>query len=156
MAQLKSGDTAPSFKLLDQDGRAVQLKDFKGEKLLLYFYPRAQTPGCTRQSCAVSEALPDFRKLELTAVGISPDEPDSQKEFDDKYQLGFPLLSDIDREVAGKYGAVGWKNVGGERTLGIVRSSFLVDEKGRIVDAWYEVKPEDTVPKALEALTGTR
>jgi peroxiredoxin Q/BCP len=156
MAQLKSGDRAPSFALLDQNESTVKLKDFQGEKLLIYFYPRASTPGCTRQSCAVSEALPDFKKLGLAAVGISPDKPQSQRRFDDKHGLGFPLLSDIDGQVARKYGAVGPKSVRGKKKEGIIRSSFLIDERGRIVDAWYKVKPEDTVPKAFEALKGSR
>ncbi len=152
MTTLASGKKAPSFKLLDQDENTVQLKDFAGKKLLVYFYPRANTSGCTRQSCAVSEAMPDLKKLKVAVVGISPDKPASQKKFDDKYELGFPLLSDIDRKVARKFGALGLKNVRGVKKEGIVRSSFLIDEKGKIVDAWYKVKPEDTVPKALEAL----
>lgn len=152
MARLKAGDRAPNFELLDQDGSRVRLKDFEGRKLLVYFYPRANTPGCTRQSCAVSEALPDFQKLELAAVGISPDKPESQRRFDDKHGLGFPLLSDVDRQAARKYGATGSKTVRGRKKEGIIRSSFLIDEKGRIVDVWCGVKPEDTVPKAIAAL----
>ena len=152
MTELASGKKAPSFKLLDQNENTVQLKDFEGKKLLVYFYPRANTSGCTRQSCAVSEAMPDLKKLKVAAVGISPDKPASQKKFDDKYELGFPLLSDVDRKVARKFGALGLKNVRGVKKEGIVRSSFLIDEKGKIMDAWYKVKPEDTVPKALEAL----
>ncbi|MCP4678578.1 MAG: thioredoxin-dependent thiol peroxidase [Deltaproteobacteria bacterium] len=152
MTALASGKKAPSFKLLDQDENTVQLKDFEGQKLLVYFYPRANTSGCTRQSCAVSDALPDFKKLKVATVGISPDKPASQKKFDDKHGLGFPLLSDIDRKVARKFGALGLKNVRGVKKEGIIRSSFLIDEKGKVVDAWYKVKPEDTVPKALKAL----
>ena len=135
--------------MLDQNGNAVQLKDFLGKKLLVYFYPRANTSGCTRQSCAVSDALPDLKKLKMAAVGISPDKSASQKKFDDKYELGFPLLSDVDKEVAGKYGALGLKTVRGVKKEGIIRSSFLIDETGKIVDAWYKVKPEDTVPNVL-------
>ena len=152
MTTLNKGDEAPSFSLLDQNENTVSLSDFKGEKLLLYFYPRADTPGCTRQSCAVGEAVPNFEKLGIRAVGISPDKPASQKKFDDKFGLGFPLLSDPDRAVAKAFGAFGVKNMYGKKKEGIVRSSFLIDEKGRIVQAWYKVKPEDTVPKALAAL----
>ncbi len=150
MTKLASGKKAPAFKLLDQDENTVQLKDFKGKKLLVYFYPRANTSGCTRQSCAVSDALPNLSGLKVAAVGISPDKPTSQKKFDEKYELGFPLLSDIDKEVARKFGALGLKNVRGVKKEGIIRSSFLIDEDGKIVDAWYKVKPEDTMQKALE------
>ena len=152
MARLKAGDRAPNFELLAQDGSTVRLKDFEGQKLLVYFYPRANTTGCTRQSCAVSEALPDFEKLELAAVGISPDKPESQRRFDDKHGLRFPLLSDVDRQVASAYGATESKTVRGRKKEGIIRSSFLIDEQGKIVGAWYKVKPEDTVPRAFEAL----
>ena len=152
MAKLESGKKAPAFKLADQDENEVALKDFKGKKLLVYFYPRANTSGCTRQSCAVSEAMPDFKKLKVAAVGISPDKPASQKKFDEKYNLGFPLLSDVDKAVARKFGALGMKNVRGVKKEGIIRSSFLIDEKGVVLGAWYKVKPEDTVPKALEVL----
>jgi len=152
MTQLTQGDAAPDFSLLDQNEQTVSLSDFKGEKLLVYFYPRANTPGCTRQSCAVGEALPDLKKLGVRAVGISPDKPASQKKFDDKFGLGFPLLSDPEKETARAFGAFGVKNMYGKKTEGIVRSSFLIDEKGHIISAWYKVKPEDTVPKALAAL----
>jgi peroxiredoxin Q/BCP len=152
MTTLARGQKAPSFNLRDQDGNAVKLSGFKGRKLLVYFYPRANTSGCTRQSCAVSEALPDLGMLGVDAVGISPDRPEAQKKFDEKYELGFPLLADTDREVARKYGALGMKNVRGQKKEGIIRSSFLVDEQGKLIEVWYKVKPEDTVPKALEAL----
>jgi peroxiredoxin Q/BCP len=155
MTTLSVGKKAPSFDLLDQEGRKVKLSDFKGRKLLVYFYPRANTSGCTRQSCAVSEALPDFTELGVDAVGISPDKPESQKKFDAKYDLGFPLLSDATREVARKFGALGTKNVRGVKKEGIIRSSFLIDEQGKLAGVWYKVKPEDTVPRALEALRST-
>ena len=152
MTKLGPGDAAPDFKLEDQNGEAVSLGDFAGQKLLVYFYPRANTPGCTRQSCAVSAALPDFEKLGIAAVGISPDEPAKQKRFDEKHELGFLLLADVDKRVAEAYGAVGEKKMFGKLTRGIVRSSFLVGEDGRILGAWYKVKPDDTVPAALELL----
>ena len=152
MANLEPGKKAPAFNLLDQDENKVQLKDYSGKKLLIYFYPKANTSGWTRQSCAVSDAIPNLGKLNVAAVGISPDKPAAQKKFDEKYELGFPLLSDPDKEIARKYGALGIKNVRGQKKEGIVRSSFLIDEKGKIIEAWYKVKPEDTVPKALEAL----
>ena len=100
----------------------------------------------------MSDAIPNLGKLNVAAVGISPDKPASQKKFAEKYGLGFPLLSDVEKDVARKYGATVIKNTKGQKKEGIVRSSFLIDEKGKIMDAWYNVKPEDTVPKALEAL----
>lgn len=152
MAQLDTGDAAPHFKLSDQHDNEVTLDDFKGQKLLVYFYPRANTPGCTTQSCAVSEALPDLKRAGVAAVGISPDTPAAQKKFDDKYGLGFPLLCDTDLTVAKAFGAFGVKNMYGKKKEGIIRSSFLIDESGRVTAAWYKVKPQDTVPNATAAL----
>ncbi len=154
MATLKKGDTAPSFELTDQNGGTVKLSDFAGRSLLVYFYPRADTPGCTKQACSVSESLPDLSQLGIDAVGISPDTPEKQKKFEDKYGLGFPLLSDTDHAVAEAWGAWGGKNMYGRKSMGIIRSSFLVDGDGTIAGAWYKVKPLDTVPKAKEALEG--
>ena len=150
--QLKQGDKAPSFKLIDQRGKEVQLSDFKGRKLLLYFYPKADTPGCTTQACSVRDAREDFKRLGIAAVGISPDAPKQQEKFDDKYGLGFPLLSDRDHAVADAYGVWGEKSMYGKKYEGINRSSFLIDEEGRIIGAWYKVSPNDTVSKAREAL----
>jgi peroxiredoxin Q/BCP len=151
---LKPGDPAPTFELLDQSGKTVKLSDFAGRKLLIYFYPEADTPGCTRQSCAVRDARPDLASLGVDAVGISPDQPEKQARFDDKYSLGFQLLSDPDHAVATAYGAWGERENHGKTYEDIIRSSFLVDERGRIEGSWYKVKPEDTVPKA-RALLGS-
>lgn len=152
MAQLKEGQKAPNFNLKDQDGKAVKLSDFKGKKLLLFFYPKANTSGCTQQAGNVSDAAPEFKKLKVAAVGISPDEQKDQKKFDDKNSLGFPLLSDTNHEVADAYGVWGEKSMYGKKYMGIIRSAFLIDDKGKILKAWYKVSPKDTVPKALEAL----
>ncbi len=152
MAQLNIGDSAPLFNLLDQAENSVRLEDYKGQRLLVYFYPRANTPGRTKQSCSVSEALPDLKGAGVAAVGISPDTPAAQKKFDDKYGLGFPLLSDPDFAVAKAFGAFGVKNMYGKKKEGIIRSSFLIDEEGKLLGVWYKVKPDDTVPKALAAL----
>jgi thioredoxin-dependent peroxiredoxin len=153
MTHLKIGDRAPGFSLTDQDENTVALDDFKGTKLLVYFYPKANTPGCTTQSCAVSEALPDLKKAGVAAVGISPDAPDKQKKFDEKYGLGFPLLSDPDLAVAKAFGAFGLKTMFGKKKEGIIRSSFLIGEDGRLIGVWYKVKPDATVPSALAALS---
>ena len=154
MAQLKRGDNSPHFNLTDQDGNAVKLPDFKGKKLLVYFYPKAGTSGCTKQACSVRDADAELSKLKVAAVGISPDVPDQQKKFDDKNGLGFPLLSDSDHTVADAYGAWGEKSMYGKKYEGVIRSAFLIDEKGKIVEAWYKVKPLETVPKVVEALKG--
>ena len=152
MATLNAGDNAPKFALLDQHGRKVKLSDFKGKKLLVYFYPKALTPGCTTQSCNVRDALGDLQAAGAEAVGISPDPPDKQLKFDTKHSLGFPLLADEDHAVAEAFGVWGEKSMYGKKYMGIIRSSFLIDEKGKIVEAWYKVSPKDTVPNAQEAL----
>ncbi len=152
MVTLRCGDPAPEFALLDQSGSRVRLGDFRGRTLLVYFYPKADTPGCTTQSCAVRDARVDFSGLNLAVVGISVSAVQDQDAFDKKFGLGFPLLSDPDHAVAEAWGTWGEKSLYGKKYKGVIRSSFLVDEEGRIVDAWYKVSPKDTVPKALKAL----
>ena len=146
MALLKPGDKAPDFRLLDQNGTTFSLANFKGRKLLLYFYPKADTPGCTTQSCSVRDAMADMRRLDMAVVGVSPDPPEDQKKFDDKYKLGFPLLSDKDHKLAEAFGV--WDANANRNN----RSAFLIDEQGRILEAWYGVRPEETVPKAMDAV----
>jgi peroxiredoxin Q/BCP len=153
MATLEPGSKAPAFTLMNQDGEKVRLADFKGKKLLLFFYPKANTPGCTKQACSVSNSLKSLKRLDVAAVGISPDLPDKQMKFDLKHKLGFPLLSDADNKVARAYGAWGEKSMYGKKYEGIIRSSFLIDEKAKIIQAWYKVKPDDTVPLVLEYLS---
>lgn len=151
---LKVGDKAPDFSLLDQNGQTVTLSDFAGRKLLVYFYPKADTPGCTKQSCAVSESLTVLREAGLEAVGISPDSPARQKKFDEKYGLGFPLLADEEKTVAEAYGVWGEKSMYGKRFLGIVRSAFVVGEDGKLLAVGYKISPADTVPFARKVATG--
>ena len=152
MAQLNIGDPAPDFALADQKGNTVKLSDFQGKKVLLYFYPKADTPGCTKQACQIRDARSELADLGVDAVGISPDKPGVQKKFDGQYGLGFPLLSDPDHAAAQAYGAWGEKSMYGKKSMGIIRSSFLIDEQGKIMGTWYKVKPEDTVPLAEQAL----
>lgn len=154
MDRLQSGDEAPAFSLRDQNGDVVNLSDFAGRKLLVYFYPEADTPGCTKQSCSVRDSRAELRSLGVDVVGISPDVPDKQGQFDQKYGLGFPLLADTDHAAAEAYGVWGEKTLYGRTYMGIVRSSFLIDEEGKVAGAWYKVKPEETIPKAMEALAG--
>jgi peroxiredoxin Q/BCP len=152
MTALNTGDKAPDFRLQDQDERLVQLSDYQGEKLLLYFYPKANTPGCTKQACFVRDALSELKEHGVQAVGISPDKPSAQSKFYQKFGLGFPLLSDQDHVVAEAYGAWGEKSMYGKKYMGIVRSAFLIDENGSIQHAWYKVSPKDTVPNVKQAL----
>ena len=148
--RLEPGDEAPDFELSDQHGNTVRLSDYRGRKLLVYFYPKADTPGCTAQSCQVRDSASDLTELKLEVVGISPDTPEEQLAFDEKFALGFPLLADTTHEVCEAYGV--WGEPFGQGWKGVFRSSFLIDEEGRIRQAWYNVAPTDTVPQAIEAL----
>ena len=147
---LKPGDKAPAFTLLDQDGNKVKLSDFKGRKVLVYFYPKADTPGCTTQACGLRDIADDVGDTEI--IGISPDSPARQARFDEKYGLGFRLLADEDHAVADAYGVWGEKSMYGKKFMGIVRSAFLVDAKGKVAEAWYKVSPKDTPTNLLSAL----
>ena len=146
---LSTGDRAPAFTLPDQNGDKVKLTDLKGRKVLVYFYPKADTPGCTTQSCELSAIKDD---VDVQILGISPDEPAKQKRFDDKYSLGFPLLSDPEHKVADKYGAWGEKSMYGRKYQGIIRSAFLIDEQGKIAEAWPKISPKNTPKFLLKAL----
>ena len=152
MATLAVGDKAPAFALKDQHGKLVRLSGFKGQRVVVYFYPKADTPGCTQQSCNLQEAFPQLKKLKAAVVGISPDPPEKQKKFDDKHELGFPLLADTDHAVASAWGVWGKKSLYVREFMGIVRSAFVVDEKGKLAGVFYKVSPKDTVPKAEAVL----
>jgi len=149
---LAPGDPVPSFSLLDQDGHIVRPEDFAGSRLFIFFYPRANTGGCTAQAQAVQEALERLDTLGVKVIGISPDSPSTQKRFAEKYGLTYPLLSDADHLVAEAFGVWGEKQVRGKAVQGIIRSAFLFDASGTLVQAWSPVSPKDTVPKLLEAL----
>ena len=154
MAQLRPGAAAPAFSLIDQDGNTVSLGEFTGKKLLLYFYPKADTPGCTAQACSIRDEMPNLSGLGIAAIGISPDKPEKLKDFKAKYNLNFPLLSDPEHKTADAYGTWGKKSMYGKEYEGIIRSSFLLDEKGKVMQAWYKVSPKDTVPFAKGELAG--
>ncbi len=146
----QEGSAAPKIKLLDQDGDTVALSSFKGRKVLIYFYPKADTPGCTTQSCALRDIAGEIG--DTVIIGISPDAPAKLRKFDDKYSLGFTLLSDEDHAVAEQFGVWVEKSMYGRKYMGVQRSSFLIDEKGRIERAWPKISPKDTPTQVLKAL----
>ncbi|MCK5154437.1 MAG: thioredoxin-dependent thiol peroxidase [Spirochaetales bacterium] len=148
MKKLIQGDMSPVFEASDQDGNTIKLSDFTGKKVLLYFYPKADTPGCTTQSCAVEEARDEFSGLGTAVIGVSPDNEKKQKKFAEKFDLKFPLLCDEDHSIAEAFGVWGEKKMYGKSYMGIIRSSFLIDETGKIIEAWYKVSPKNTVPFA--------
>ena len=147
---LKTGDKAPAITLLDQYGDKRTLKEFAKRKVLVYFYPKADTPGCTQQSCLLSEIKDDIGRTAI--IGISPDEPKRQLKFDTKYSLGFPLLADTEHAVAKAYKVWKKKSMYGREYMGIERSAFLIDGNGKILHAWYKISPKDTPKFLLEAL----
>ena len=149
---LSPGDKAPTFTLDDQSGSKVELADFKGRKVLVFFYPKADTPGCTTQACGMRDIAGQVGDTAI--IGISPDKPEKQKKFDEKFGLGYPLLSDEDHAVADAFGVWGEKSMYGKKYQGIIRSAFLIDEKGKIEHAWYKISPKDTPKKLQEALAG--
>jgi peroxiredoxin Q/BCP len=148
--RLSVGDKAPTITLKDQSGDTVKLSGFKGRKVLVYFYPKADTPGCTTQACGLRDILGQIG--DTAVVGISPDPPARQAKFDKKYGLGFPLLADEDHAVAEAYGVWTEKSMYGRKYMGIERSAFLVDEKGKLERVWYKISPKDTPTALLDAL----
>jgi peroxiredoxin Q/BCP len=145
--RLEVGDKAPAFSLPDADGNTVKLSDYKGRKVSVYFYPAASTPGCTKQACDFRDNLRDLNDAGLDVVGISPDKPEKLAKFRDNQQLTFPLLSDPDKKVLKAYGAYGEKKMYGKTVEGVIRSTFVVDEKGKIALAQYNVKATGHVAK---------
>lgn len=141
------GDKAPAFSLPDADGNTVSLGDFAGRKLVVYFYPAASTPGCTKQACDFRDSLAELNEAGLDVVGISPDKPEKLAKFRDAEGLTFPLLSDPDRTVLTAWGAFGEKSMYGKTVQGVIRSTFVVDEKGKIEVAQYNVKATGHVAK---------
>jgi len=150
---LSEGDRAPAFTLADQDGDKVKLTDLKGETVVVYFYPRAETSGCTTQACGIRDHGDEYRKLGARVLGISPDSPQALRKFADNQKLDFTLLADPDHEVAEKYGAWGEKSMYGKKYMGIVRSTFIVDAKGKIARVFPKVQPKKHDGLVLKALT---
>ncbi|ORV14114.1 thioredoxin-dependent thiol peroxidase [Mycobacterium celatum] len=151
--RLQPGDKAPAFSLPDADGNAVSLADYRGRRVVVYFYPAALTPGCTKQACDFRDNLRELNDAGIDVVGISPDKPAKLAEFREAEGLTFPLLSDPDRKVLTAWGAYGLKKLYGRETQGVIRSTFVVDEKGKIAVAQYNVKATGHVAKLRRDLS---
>jgi peroxiredoxin Q/BCP len=149
MAAIKTGNKAPDFTLPDAHGKKVKLSDFKGKKVVLYFYPRDNTPGCTQEACDFRDASKDFTKAKTVIIGISPDSEKSHQNFLAKHELPFILLSDPDKKVAGQYGVYKEKKMYGKTMMGIERSTFLIDENGKLVEEMRKVKVKGHVDEIL-------
>ena len=152
-ARLETGDKAPAFTLPDADGNTVKLADFKGRKVVVYFYPAASTPGCTKQACDFRDSLAQLNQAGLDVVGISPDKPEKLAKFRDAEGLTFPLLSDPEKKVLTAWGAYGEKKMYGKTVQGVIRSTFVVDEKGKIEVAQYNIRATGHVAKLRRDLS---
>ena len=151
-ARLAPGDEAPDFTLPDADGNPVSLSKLRGQRVIVYFYPAAMTPGCTKQACDFTAALPDLTAEGVAVLGISPDPPAKLAKFREKEQLGFPLLSDPDKSVLGQYGAFGEKTNYGKTVLGVIRSTFVIGPDGKVEKALYGVKATGHVDRLRKEL----
>ena len=149
---IELGKKAPAFTLTADDGEKVRLSDFAGSPVVLYFYPKDDTPGCTREACAFRDQRHALAELGAHLLGISPDDVESHAKFRRKYQLNFPLLADVRHEVAGKYGAWREKNMYGKKSMGIQRSTYLIDSRGKVARVWKRVKVDGHDEQVLEAL----
>ena len=153
---LQTGDRAPNFTLVDQDAEELTLSSLRGETIVLYFYPRADTPGCTTQACGVRDRYDEYAAAGARVIGVSPDEPEALRKFADKFDLGFTLLGDPDHSVAEAYGAWGEKSMYGKKYMGMLRSTFIIDTDGKIAAVFPKVQPKKhdaLVLKALGALS---
>ena len=147
------GKAAPDFELPSDSGSKVKLSDFRGKRVILYFYPKDDTPGCTTQACGFRDAYPQIEEKNAVVIGISPDGAKSHQKFKTKHNLPFILLSDEDHRVAEAYGAWGEKSMYGRKYMGILRSHFVVDEKGKLVDVQVKVSPADSVERAIQSIS---
>jgi peroxiredoxin Q/BCP len=152
VAQINVGDQAPDFQTTDDQNNAVKLSDLRGKRVVLYFYPKDDTPGCTRQACGFRDNYGSVEGKNSVVLGVSPDDVESHQAFKSKFSLPFPLLVDTDHQIAEAYSVWGERERDGNKFMGIIRSSFVIDEQGKVVDAHYNVSPEDSVASALAAL----
>ena len=150
---VKEGGKAPGFTLPSSEGGEVSLKDFAGKTVVLYFYPKDDTPGCTREACAFRDAQSPLKRAGAVVLGVSPDSLASHEKFRAKYKLNFPLLSDPDKAVAKKYGAWGEKVLYGKKTVGMIRSTFVIDGEGVVRKVFPRVKVDGHAEKVLEAVS---
>lgn len=148
---LKEGSVAPAFKATNTKGETIRLKDLRGQKVVLYFYPKDDTPGCTKEACAFRDAFSDFKKRGIEVIGISTDSEASHQKFTTKYKLPFTLLADTDHSIADAYGVYGEKKFMGRTYLGVKRMTFLIDEKGKIKKIFEKVKPDEHAREVLES-----
>jgi len=147
----KEGSAAPAFSSTDANGAPVRLKDLRGQRVVLYFYPKDDTPGCTKEACSFRDSFSDFKKRGITVLGVSPDSEASHKKFAAKYKLPFTLVADKDHVIADAYGVYGEKKFMGRTYMGINRTTFLIDEKGKIKKIFEKVKPDEHANEVLEA-----
>jgi peroxiredoxin Q/BCP len=152
MSKLSEGNKAPYFELPDDDGNTVKLSDYKGKTFVLYFYPADDTPGCTTEACQFSELITDFAKLSIDVLGVSPDNQDSHRRFREKHDLKIRLATDEDAVTATAYGAYGEKNLYGKKTIGTIRSTFVIDGSQNIAKAFYNVRANGHAEKVLKAI----
>lgn len=152
MAKLKPGDKAPVFEAVNEVGKTVKLSDYKGKRVVLYFYPKDNTSGCTTQACSFRDHFSQIEERNAVVLGVSPDSSDSHVKFQSKYDLPFSLLVDSDHKIAEMYGAWGEKSMYGKKYMGIIRSQFVIDEKGSIRDVKYKISPKKSVDEAMKAL----
>ena len=150
-AKLKEGDKAPDFAVTDEAGQAVRLKDLRGKKFVLYFYPKDDTPGCTKEACSFRDSFSKFKKRGIEVFGVSLDSEKSHQKFIDKFSLPFRLLADTDRKLADSFGTYGEKKFMGRTYMGVNRMTFLIDEKGKIKKIFSKVKPEEHAEEVLAA-----
>jgi peroxiredoxin Q/BCP len=149
--QLKEGDKAPDFAVADQTGKTVRLKDLRGKKIVLYFYPKDDTPGCTKEACSFRDSFAKFKKRGIEVFGVSLDSEKSHQKFIDKFSLPFPLLADTERKLAESFGTYGEKKFMGRTYMGVNRMTFLIDEQGKIKKIFSKVKPEEHAEEVLAA-----
>jgi peroxiredoxin Q/BCP len=149
---LKEGTVAPDFTVKDENGETVSLKDLRGQRVVLYFYPKDDTPGCTKDACSFRDAFAKYKKRKIKVLGVSLDSEASHKKFATKYKLPFTLLADTDHAISDAYGVYGQKKFMGRSYLGVNRITFLIDEKGKIKKVFEKVKPEDHASEVLDAV----
>lgn len=149
---LKEGDSAPDFTVQDDSGKSFQLSSLKGQEVVLYFYPKADTPGCTKEACEFRDTLSQFKKRHAVVIGVSPDKPSAQAKFKSKYELSFPLLADENHEVAEAYAVWKEKSMYGKKYMGIERTTFVIGKDGAIKKIFQKVKPEGHAAEVLAAL----